>query len=84
MVSAAIADEQSRWTPRGATHDVQARVAAREPTARRPRGAPTGTASPEDIRCGAATTDIDWPAVEAAVSGTSTPLGIVVTSFQGC
>lgn len=43
----------------------------------------TGGASPAAVAASVAPGDIDWLAVEGAVSGGSTPLGVNISSFQG-
>ncbi len=85
---AAIADEQSRLTTATAQlSDLQARIeerdAAASPTAPTDDSGSSTAVGAADVAASVASTDIDWIAVEASVAGTSAPLGIAVTSFQG-
>jgi type IV pilus assembly protein PilM len=80
----AIADEQTKLaTAQAQLADVQARTAARTPVVSGPAAAPTGAASPDLVAASVASSNIDWLAVEAAVNEGTTPLGVIVSSFQG-
>ena len=75
---------RTNWNrDRRAVH-LQARIAQRDAAAD-PASAPgaTGASAAADVASSVAATDIDWIAVEAAVTGVSAPVGISVTSFQG-
>ena len=82
----AIADEQDKLaTATAQLSDLQGRIAQRDaaadPTA--VVNAAGSTAGAAEVAGSVAGTDIDWIAVQGAVTDGGAPLGIVVTSFQG-
>jgi type IV pilus assembly protein PilM len=82
----ALADEQERLAS-AQVHlgDLRAQIIERD-AASDPAlaaGAASSDATPAAVAASVAATNIDWIAVEAAVRAGSTPLGVVISSFQG-